>query len=96
LILTTEIDKPPIITGETMKAAIKLVQDYFWPNARACLRQIGLTERHGSSRVVTGRHYDRAHRPHGGNRESERSHRQPIARRKENNFSIGSLTDRPK
>ena len=33
-----------------MQAAIKLVRDYFWPHARACLRQIGLTERHADAR----------------------------------------------
>ena len=37
-----------------MTAAIKLVTDYFWPHARACLRLIGLTERHThAKRVLT-------------------------------------------
>jgi hypothetical protein len=35
-----------------MQAAITLVRDYFWPHARACLRQIGLTERHANARRV--------------------------------------------
>jgi hypothetical protein len=48
--LTTETEKPGTITAETMKAAIKLVQDYFWPHARACLRQLGLSERHAHAR----------------------------------------------
>jgi hypothetical protein len=50
--LTTEIDKPVAITAKTMKSAIVLVGDYFWPHARACLRQIGLTERHSDARRV--------------------------------------------
>jgi hypothetical protein len=29
-----------------------LVRDYFWPHARACLRQIGLTARHANARSV--------------------------------------------
>ena len=29
-----------------------MVRDYFWPHARACLRQIGLTERHANARRV--------------------------------------------
>jgi hypothetical protein len=33
-----------------MRAAIKLVRDYFWPHARAALRQIGLSERHVNAR----------------------------------------------
>ena len=34
------------IGAEPMAAAIRLVREYFWPHARASLRQIGLTERH--------------------------------------------------
>jgi hypothetical protein len=33
-----------------MRAAIKLVRDYFWPHARAALRQIGLSDRHVNAR----------------------------------------------
>jgi Protein of unknown function (DUF3987) len=43
---------PTTIAPEYMVAAIRLVQDYFWPHARACLRQIGLTERHTNARRV--------------------------------------------
>ena len=35
-----------------MTAAIRLVREYFWPHARASLRQIGLTERHVNARRV--------------------------------------------
>jgi hypothetical protein len=35
-----------------MTSAITLVRDYFWPHARACLRQIGLSERHTNARRV--------------------------------------------
>src|SRR5262249_27243093 len=35
-----------------MEAGIRLVRDYFWPHARACLRLIGLTERHTDARRV--------------------------------------------
>jgi Protein of unknown function (DUF3987) len=43
---------PTTIAPEYMVAAIKLVQGYFSPHARACLRQIGLTERHTNARRV--------------------------------------------
>jgi hypothetical protein len=43
-------EKPHAIDGAIMSAAVRLVRDYFWPHARACLRQIGLTERHTHSR----------------------------------------------
>jgi hypothetical protein len=43
--------KPPgEVTREHMQSAITLVTKYFWPHARACLRQIGLTERHADAR----------------------------------------------
>jgi hypothetical protein len=48
--LTTGAAKPVTVNNTTMQAAIKLVRDYFWPHARACLRQIGLTERHSDAR----------------------------------------------
>jgi hypothetical protein len=35
-----------------IKAAVRLVRDYFWPHARACLRQIGLSQRHADARRV--------------------------------------------
>jgi hypothetical protein len=48
--LTTHAAKPVTVNNTTMQAAIKLVRDYFWPHARACLRQIGLTDRHADAR----------------------------------------------
>ena len=35
-----------------MSAAIRLAKEYFWPHARAALRQIGLTDRHRNARRV--------------------------------------------
>jgi hypothetical protein len=43
-------DVPTAIGPEYMTAAIRLVQDYFWPHARAALRQSGLSERHENAR----------------------------------------------
>jgi Protein of unknown function (DUF3987) len=40
------------IAEQFMVDAIKLVRDYFWPHARAALRQIGLTDRHKHIRRV--------------------------------------------
>jgi hypothetical protein len=48
--LTLDPDKPGAITKATTLAAITLVLEYFWPHARACLRQIGLTEKHANAR----------------------------------------------
>jgi hypothetical protein len=48
--LTLDLNKPDAITKATISAAITLVMDYFWPHARACLRQIGLTEKHANAR----------------------------------------------
>jgi uncharacterized protein DUF3987 len=50
--LTTDAIKPVAVNKTTMEAAIKLVSDYFWPHARACLRLIGLTEKHTNARRV--------------------------------------------
>ena len=50
--LTTDTIKPATVNKATMGAAIKLVRDYFSPHARACLRLIGLTERHTDARRV--------------------------------------------
>jgi hypothetical protein len=41
---------PATIDLVYMRAAIRLVRDYFWPHARAALRQIGLSERHVNAR----------------------------------------------
>jgi Protein of unknown function (DUF3987) len=50
--LTTDTTKPMAVNKTTMTATIKLVRDYFWPHARACLRLIGLTEKHTDARRV--------------------------------------------
>ena len=44
--------EPIAINQAAMASAITLTRDYFWPHARACLRQIGLTERHANARRV--------------------------------------------
>jgi Protein of unknown function (DUF3987) len=44
--------EPKRIDVEHVQAAIRLVQDYFWPHSRAALRQIGLNERHANARRV--------------------------------------------
>jgi hypothetical protein len=44
--------EPGVINKDAMSSAIALTHGYFWPHARACLRQIGLTERHTHARRV--------------------------------------------
>jgi hypothetical protein len=44
--------EPQEISDECMQAASAIVLDYFWPHAQACLRQIGLTQRHADARRV--------------------------------------------
>src|SRR5262249_56350120 len=44
--------EPGAIDKGAMLSAIILARDYFWPHARACLRQIGLTKRHTDARRV--------------------------------------------
>jgi len=44
--------EPAVIDKDAMASAIALVRDYFWPHARACLRQMGLTKRHVNARRV--------------------------------------------
>jgi hypothetical protein len=44
--------EPERIDVEYVQAAVRLVREYFWPHARAALRQIGFTERHADSRRV--------------------------------------------
>jgi len=46
--------EPTRIAEEFMVSAIRLWREYFWPHARAALRQIGLAERHANSRRVLG------------------------------------------
>jgi hypothetical protein len=43
---------PTSIDTRYMVAAVRLVRGYFWPHARAALRQIGLTDRHVNARRV--------------------------------------------
>jgi hypothetical protein len=38
--------EPEEIGEQFITNAVRLVRDYFWPHARACLRLIGLTDRH--------------------------------------------------
>jgi hypothetical protein len=47
--ITADLE-PHEIGEEFMSAAIRLVKEYFWPHARAALRQIGLTDRHRNAR----------------------------------------------
>src|SRR5262249_3270655 len=47
--ITADLE-PHEIGEEFMAAAIRLVRKYFWPHARAALRQIGLTDRHRNAR----------------------------------------------
>jgi hypothetical protein len=41
---------PAVVDVDRVDAAARLVSDYFWPHARAALRQIGLSERHVNAR----------------------------------------------
>jgi hypothetical protein len=45
-------DEPKHISARSIAAAIRLVNDYFWPHSRAALRQIGLSEKHANARRV--------------------------------------------
>jgi hypothetical protein len=42
--------EPTAIDAGHIEAAIKLVREFFWPHARACLRLIGLSDRHQDAR----------------------------------------------
>ncbi len=44
--------EPRNIDEQSMAAAIRLWREYFWPHARAALRQIGLSDRHKNARRV--------------------------------------------
>ena len=48
----TTMPEPGRIETRFVTAAVRLVTEYFWPHARAALRQIGLTERHTKARKV--------------------------------------------
>jgi hypothetical protein len=43
---------PTTIEARFVAGAVRLIVDYFWPHARAALRQIGLTDRHAEARRV--------------------------------------------
>src|SRR5262249_32841454 len=49
--ITADLE-PSTIEAQHMAAAIKVWREYFWPHARAALRQIGLSERHANARRV--------------------------------------------
>jgi hypothetical protein len=42
--------EPNEIEAEHINTAVRLIREYFWPHARATLRQIGLTSRHQHAR----------------------------------------------
>lgn len=44
--------EPTEIKSRYVMAAVGLMRKYFWPHARAALRQIGLTERHADARRI--------------------------------------------
>jgi len=44
--------EPDEVPASCMVAATRLMREYFWPHARAALRQIGLTDRHRDLRRV--------------------------------------------
>jgi Protein of unknown function (DUF3987) len=44
--------EPDEVSASSMVAATKLLREYFWPHARACLAQIGLSDRHRDLRRV--------------------------------------------
>jgi hypothetical protein len=44
--------EPDAVAKTYMDSAIRLVRDYFWPHARAALRQIGLSDRHLNARRI--------------------------------------------
>jgi hypothetical protein len=47
--ITADLE-PKEIGEESISAATRLMKEYFWPHARAALRQIGLTDRHRNAR----------------------------------------------
>ena len=52
-VATDEGDAEPTeIKSQYVMAAVRLVLKYFWPHARAALRQIGRTERHSDARRI--------------------------------------------
>jgi hypothetical protein len=45
-------EEPREVSKAAVKAAIRLVKDYFWPHSRAALRRAGLSQRHNDERTV--------------------------------------------
>jgi hypothetical protein len=45
-------DEPKVIGDPFMKAAVRLWRDYFWPHARAALRQVGISDDANARRVL--------------------------------------------
>ena len=56
----TDSDEPGEVGPEFVAGAVQLWKEYFWPHARAALRQVGLTDRHANARRVL--RWLRAHR----------------------------------
>ena len=48
----TPTPAPTTIGSRFVAAAVRLVTEYFWPHARAAIRQIGLTDSHAKARKV--------------------------------------------
>ena len=46
----TDSEEPKEVAAEFIASAVKLWRDYFWPHARAALRQVGLSDRHLNAR----------------------------------------------
>jgi hypothetical protein len=44
--------EPTELSAELMAGTVQLWRTYFWPHARAALRQVGLSERHKDSRHI--------------------------------------------
>jgi hypothetical protein len=62
--------EPTAVDAGCMESAVRLVKSYFWPHARACLRQIGLSDRHKETRRIL--RWIRAHRKSEVSREEVR------------------------
>jgi hypothetical protein len=44
--------EPKVIDGKFVTDAVRLWRDFLWPHARACLRQLGLSDKHKNARRV--------------------------------------------
>jgi len=45
--------EPQVIERRHIEAAVTLFRDYYWPHARAALRQMGITDKHADARRVS-------------------------------------------